>query len=170
MLEALASPFLTREPNSPASMIMRGAREIPLKLERQSVGPSMVDLGSLLVGGAEGATEEEGTAALRPAESRAAAGAAAQVPFSFINWGQIGGMMQSPALAHTGMPVYMPRRAVGTTVGLDFDSPATFHGPLLVAIMVCILVFFVVLMLCCWMVKSKQKHDKFMAEKIPRPH
>ncbi|CDJ35039.1 uncharacterized protein EMH_0070130 [Eimeria mitis] len=93
---------------------------------------------------------------------------AESAPYSFLNWGQIGGMMQSPALAHTGMPVYMPRQVVGTTIGLDFDSPATFHGPLLVLLMVCILIFFVVLLLCCWMVKSKQKHDKYMAEKLPR--
>lgn len=97
------------------------------------------------------------------------------LPASFINWGQVGVMMQNPALQHTGMPVLMGRQqAVGTTIGLDFDSPATFHGPLIAVIMVCVFVFFLVMLLCCWLVNSRRKHEKFMSEKLTyekgRPH
>lgn len=152
MEEAVVSLLSVAEPQPGVfTQLAAGHAHTPEKASSGERKHTDVDLGSLLVGSTDSGVKS------RPAAPGA---------YSFMNWGQIGGMMQSPMLAHTGMPVYMPRQAAGTTVGLDFDSPATFHGPLLVLMMVCILIFFLVLMLCCWMVKSKQKHDKFMAEKV----
>ncbi|KAL8446703.1 hypothetical protein Emag_004651 [Eimeria magna] len=155
-LEALATPFA----------VGKNAAEVPNGGHLTEL--SMVDLGSPLSAGEAGGSTATSVDSLQLTQVNGITNTDAGRPFSFLNWGQVGGLMQSPALAHTGMGVQMPRQVVGTTVGLDFDSPATFHGPLLVALMVCILIFFVVLMLCCWMVKSKRKHDKFMAEKLPR--
>ncbi|KAL8446869.1 hypothetical protein Emed_004748 [Eimeria media] len=166
-LEALATPFIT--PYSNQATVREDAAEAPLEAGSQQLPElSMVDLGSVLSTGEAGESTASSIDSLQLPQVDEVSDSDAGKPFSFLNWGQVGGLMQSPALAHTGMGVQVPRQVVGTTVGLDFDSPATFHGPLLVALMVCILVFFVVLMLCCWMVKSKRKHDKFMAEKLPR--
>ncbi|CDJ42027.1 hypothetical protein, conserved [Eimeria tenella] len=170
-LEAIAEPYLHRKPAGQASMLLQAARgKATYGVPPEGPMNSMMDFGSLLAG------QPQDIAEMNPGVSTQLAGmdelggsmTVDRAPYSFLNWGQIGGMMQNPALAHTGMPVYMPRQVVGTTVGLDFDSPATFHGPLLVLLMVCILIFFVVMLLCCWMVKSKRKHDKYMAEKLPR--
>ncbi|CDI81796.1 hypothetical protein, conserved [Eimeria praecox] len=171
VLEAEAEPSLSSPQNSiTKSLVMLqldGAETTAAEVPSARLLTNSNNLGAILVGEAEG-----GGAVRVPVQSDlgmyGGSMTAESAPYSFLNWGQIGGMMQNPALAHTGMPVYMPRQVVGTTVGLDFDSPATFHGPLLVLLMVCAFIFFVLLLLCCWMVKSKQKHEKFMAEKIPR--
>lgn len=157
MLEAAATPFPAGVMDRRLSSPLQGLTQTQMEAEGQTDAPSLVDLGSALMGVPE---------VLRAADDKEAADVQPQVPYSFMNWGQIGGMMQSPILAHTGIPVQIPRQVVGTTVGLDFDSPATFHGPLLVVLMVSILLFFLVLILCCWMMKAKNKHDRFMAEKI----
>ncbi|KAL8438017.1 hypothetical protein Efla_003557 [Eimeria flavescens] len=131
-LEALAMPFVASSRLSPPSAVMRNPAE-----EAQDDGQpgdldalSLVDMGSLLSTSADG-----NPASVSLADLQAAEGPSPSAAFSFINWGQVGGALQSPALAHTGMGVPVPRQVVGTTVGLDFDSPATFHGPLLVALM-----------------------------------
>ncbi|CDJ67556.1 hypothetical protein, conserved [Eimeria necatrix] len=170
-LEAIAEPYLHRKPTGRASMLLQAARgEAAYGVPPEGPMNSMMDFGSLLAGEPQDVAEMNPGVSTQVADMDGLGGPMTvdRAPYSFLNWGQIGGMMQNPALAHTGMPVYMPRQVVGTTVGLDFDSPATFHGPLLVLLMVCILIFFVVMLLCCWMVKSKRKHDKYMAEKLPR--
>lgn len=171
VLEADAEPSLSSPCSSTtkSSVMLQLAGSVATAAETPSEGvlSSSDSLGAILVGDADGRRAMEMTTQ-KELDVRGGVMTAESGPYSFLNWGQIGGMMQSPALAHTGMPVYVPRQVVGTTVGLDFDSPATFHGPLLVLLMVCILIFFIVLLLCCWLVKSKQKHDKFMAEKLPR--
>lgn len=171
VLEADAEPSLSSPCSSTtkSSVMLQLAGSVATAAETPSEGvlSSSDSLGAILVGDADGRRAMEMTTQ-KELDVRGGVMTAESGPYSFLNWGQIGGMMQSPALAHTGMPVYVPRQVVGTTVGLDFDSPATFHGPLLVLLMVCILIFFIVLLLCCWLVRSKQKHDKFMAEKLPR--
>ncbi|CDI76727.1 hypothetical protein, conserved [Eimeria acervulina] len=171
LLEAEAEPSLSYPQNLTAkSLVMLqldGSAATAAKASYKGLLSSPDNLGAVLVGKADG-EGDMGMPIKGELDKRGVPMTAESAPYSFLNWGQIGGMMQNPALAHTGMPVYMPRQVMGTTVGLDFDSPATFHGPLLVLLMVCILIFFAVLLLCCWMVKSKQKHDKFMAEKLPR--
>ncbi|CDJ48349.1 hypothetical protein, conserved [Eimeria brunetti] len=170
VLESEAEPSLYSPENSTIkSLVMLqlgGSTATTAESKSAAISGTSKDLGAVLLGEADGGGSVM-LAVKRGMDMRGGPLTAESAPYSFLNWGQIGGMMQNPALAHTGMPVYMPRQVVGTTIGLDFDSPATFHGPLLVLLMVCILIFFVVLLLCCWMVKSKQRHDKFMAEKLP---
>ncbi|OEH75619.1 hypothetical protein cyc_02101 [Cyclospora cayetanensis] len=171
MLEATAVPVVPQDSRALPSTFMQVEAAVPHRIKDVEQGSSMADLGTLLTKDLKSKSKafaKDNRVAPRSNTSLRAYDSSDKPPFSFINWGQIGGMMQNPAIAHTGMTVYVPRKAVGTTVGLDFDSPATFHGPLLVALMVLFLIFFLVLMLCCWMVKSKEKHDKYMAEKIPR--
>ncbi|KAL8270564.1 hypothetical protein Esti_005535 [Eimeria stiedai] len=137
-LEALATPFVAHYPNLSAGA--KSAIQTPDEAEGQLTKPSMVELGSLLSTGDVGESTASSIIASSIdssplAEVDGVSNADTEKPFSFLNWGQVGGLMQSPALAHTGVGVQMPRQVVGTTVGLDFDSPATFHGPLLVALM-----------------------------------